>query len=607
MDNKGNSLETSSTANDHSNQFVSYLNSLQRSGGGNENALAEFQSCNENFSKIYVEHPLSSIIYNELSDPEGSHVVLTGHAGDGKSTIALEVYKRLNGIPIENPLENPMNLREDKDYITIIKDLSERDKEKDKELINDLLRNKRSYLLVSNTGTLMDLIKNNSELFNKDKISLESDVLRAISTNTGEGRLILGQTKFRVFNLARLDNLDLALKIFKKMLSPKNWEACNNLTCQKYCPIKFNVELIWNNQKLILERIFLAYRRMFEYGTRLTIRQFTEHLAYLITSGIDESEIYLSHQSGKGLNLRAHLFSNRFFGDDGIAPDHNAYKMKAIQEISNQEFGQRPSSVWEHKLWLRESEDKITIGIKDLNDEFEKLRDIGSGVRQPVGMNPDRAREQVRRMLYFMYDFEEKDQNFLGKYLNSPTLLMWQSWKQPNLTLGLNEKKLLEQKIYHVIQEHFTGVRLPEGSTHQNQRLYVTLSRRKNEIRQSAQIVLAQVDWNDATDLEIQVHKNIMDESRSDLVLIGRNQIEGINLELRVPFLDYVMLRHYGELGEVIHASYIERLDCFKAKFEERARNPKGEKIMLVRLRTDHTFKRQYYAINDYQLEVTNA
>lgn len=607
MDNKGNSLETSSTANGYSNQFVSYLNSLQRSGGGNENALAEFQSCNENFSKIYVEHPLSSIIYSELSDPEGSHVVLTGHAGDGKSTIALEVYKRLNGIPIENPLENPMNLREDKDYVTIIKDLSERDKEKDKELIDDLLRNTRSYLLVSNTGTLMDLIKSNSVLFNKDKIGLESDVLRAISTNTGEGKLIIGQTKFRVFNLARLDNLDLALKIFKKMLSPINWETCNNLSCQKCCPIKFNVELIWNNQKLILERIFLAYRRMFEYGTRLTIRQFTEHLAYLITSGIDESEIKISQQSGKGLDLRAHLFFNRFFGDDGICYDHNAYKMKAVQEISKQEFGQRPSSVWEHKLWLPESEDSITLGIKELNDEFDKLRDIGSGVRQPVGMNPDKAREQVRRILYFMYDFEEKERSFLGQYLNSPTLLMWQSWKQSNVTLGLNDKKLLEQKIYHVIQEHFTGVRLPEGSTHQNQRLYVTLSRRKNEIRQSAQIVLAQVDWNDATDLEIQVHKNIMDESRSDLVLTGRNQIDGIDLELRVPFLDYVMLRHYGELGEVIHASYIERLDCFKAKFEERARNPKGERIMLVRLRTDHTFKRQYYAISDYKLEVTNA
>lgn len=593
-------------SNAYCNSFVGYLNSMQRSGGSNENALAEFQSCNENFSKIYVAHPLSKIIYDELINPKGCHVILTGHAGDGKSTIALEVYKKFKGFS-ESPLDQPMKPREDINNISILKDLSERDKRDDMKLVDGIISNQQKFLLVSNTGALMDLVKSNSDKFQANKFSLESDVLKAISSNTGEEKLNIGQVKFRVFNLARLDNLSLAREIFKKMIMPQNWDICKNLSCEKNCPIKFNVDVIIRNQELILDRIFMAYRRMHEYGTRLTIRQYTEHLAYMITSGLEESDIKKVNQDGKKFDFRANLFLNRFFGDDGIRHDNNALKMKSVQEIKKQEFGQRPNTTWDHKLWMNDNENQITLGINELNIEFEKFRKLGSGFIQHAGMNPNQARLQVRRMLYFLYNFEDKDRNFLGQYLNSPTILMWQNWQQPSFTFGFNEKKMLEQKIFHVIQEHFTGIRLPEGSSQQDQRLFVTLSRRRNEVRQSAQIVLAQVAWSDATDLQLPKLKNIAGEIRCDLVLKGKNKIDGIDLDLRIPFLDYVILRHFGELGEVIHASYIERLDSYKAKFQESAKEKNEDGIMLVRLRTDNTFKRQYYSINNKKLEVTNV
>jgi len=69
------------------NPFIGYLNSLQRSGGSNENALAESQACNTQFASIHVAHPLADIIYEELRAPNGRHVILTGHAGDGKSPL----------------------------------------------------------------------------------------------------------------------------------------------------------------------------------------------------------------------------------------------------------------------------------------------------------------------------------------------------------------------------------------------------------------------------------------------------------------------------------------------------------------------------------------
>ncbi|RLB74089.1 MAG: hypothetical protein DRH03_02130, partial [Deltaproteobacteria bacterium] len=92
-----------------------------------------------------------------------------------------------------------------------------------------------------------------------------------------------------------------------------------------------------------------------------------------------------------------------------------------------------------------------------------------------------------------------------------------------------------------------------------------------------------------------------------DLVLCGKDRIDGVNLPLRVPFLDYVMMRHFGELGEVLEASYLERLDRFKAQVLERAIPADDDRIMLVRLRTDHTFRRQHFSVNDGRLEVTDV
>ncbi|MBT7790664.1 MAG: hypothetical protein HN757_17505 [Calditrichaeota bacterium] len=596
------------TAESHSNPFVGYLNSLQRFGGGNENAIAESQACNSQFAKIYVNHPLAEIIFNELINPAGQNIILTGHAGDGKSTIALEVYKRLKGFPIDQPLSNPMEPREDIGDISILKDLSERKIAHDRDLIVELLERSNRFLLVSNTGTLLDLLLNNQEALDRDKVTLESDVLEAISSESGEEVLKIGNLSFRVINLARIDNLGIARRIFEKMISDEQWQFCKNLPCKEYCPIIFNVDLIRNNAQIIVERIFIIYRKMYEYGARLTMRQFTEHLAYLITSGIEENDILNLHQKGKEFEMSAFMFYNRFFGDNGRTIDPEARKMKALKEIIKQGFGQQPSPYWEHKLWLRGMERNITLGIKDLDNGFEKLRQIGSGAKINLSIKPNNAREQVRRMLFFMYDFDENHTDFLSLFINSPTLLRWLEWQHSDIKISLSEKKTLESKIFHVIQEHFTGVRLPEGYSQLEQRLYITLKRRRNEFVQSAQVVLAQIDWNDATQLELKAFTSYSGEKRQDFVLMGKNQIKGIDLHLRVPFLDYVLLRHFGELGEILHASYIERLDCYKAKFQRRTSNEKEDGMMLIRLKTDHSFKRQNFEINsNNELEVTDA
>jgi hypothetical protein len=332
-------------------------------------------------------------------------------------------------------------------------------------------------------------------------------------------------------------------------------------------------------------------------------------LDYMITSGLDEADILAMQQKSPRPLVAEYLFYNRFFGDNGSLKDSAAFEMKAVQEIAEQGFGVRPCPGWEHRLWLRSGSSSLTLGlgIEMLDAEFEKMCRHGSRAAQVEGMTSDQAREQVRRMLYFLYDFQSAERNYLGQYLNSPTLLDWSAWQIPGAQLEFNEKTTLERKIYHVLQEHFTGVRLPEGSTQNDRRLYVTLSRRRSEVRQSAQVVLAQVDWGSSTALRLVASRNASGEVRQDLVLCGKDRIDGICLPLKVPFLDYVMMRHFGELGEVLEASYLERLDRFKAQVHECATAAEDDRIMLVRLKTDHTFRRQHFSVNGDRLEVSDV
>lgn len=596
----------------HNNPFVGYLNSLQQVGGSNENALAESQVCNEYFALLHVAHPLVQTILGELRDPSGRHIILTGHAGDGKSTLAIDVLKHLKYLSPEAPLPDPIGPREEVESanVTIIKDLSEQDKAKKSELIDELVENKKRFLLVSNTGTLLDLFKSHEDVLTPENGDLESCALKAISSDTGAADLDLKETRFKIFNLAMTDNLALAKQIFERMLDEDRWIACSEKECRETCPICINVDLIRKNKERVLDRIFLAYRRMYEYGIRLTLRQLTEHLAYMLTSGLEGSDIRILQEKAHRPLTIEFLFFNRFFGDNGAEADMAAIRMKSVKAVLDQGFGERPSPVWEHRLWLKTYGQAFPFNVAGCEKVFETLRDQGSRIqgKPNVKISPDRAREQVRRMLYFLYDFKDKDNAYIGQFLNSPSLLNWMDWQASEGRLKPRETTGLGQKVYHVLQEHFTGVRLPEGSSQGgDRRLYITLSRPRREVRQSAQIVLAELDWSTATHLELKEKIFANGRQRKDLVLRGKEPIKDIDLDLGVPFLDYVLMRHFGEFGEVLQAAYIERLDQYKARLQRRIGRDKAEEIMLVHLKTDHTFLRQQYSVSKGTLEVNDV
>lgn len=67
------------------------------------------------------------------------------------------------------------------------------------------------------------------------------------------------------------------------------------------------------------------------------------------------------------------------------------------------------------------------------------------------------------------------------------------------------------------------------------------------------------------------------------------------------------MLRNRGEIGKALQSSYIDRLERFKGQLIRLAAGRRTDDIMLVRLRTNHTFRRQIFAVREGRLEVTDA
>lgn len=80
----------------NNNPFVEYLNTMHQLDANNENAFAESQVNNEYYKKVKVQRPLSENVLEILHTQQPQTIVLTGHAGDGKTSILLQILETLN-------------------------------------------------------------------------------------------------------------------------------------------------------------------------------------------------------------------------------------------------------------------------------------------------------------------------------------------------------------------------------------------------------------------------------------------------------------------------------------------------------------------------------
>jgi serine/threonine protein kinase len=588
----------------HGNPFVAYLNTLHNATAANPNALAESQALHPYFGSIHVSLALTDFIERELTGHDGSHVILTGHAGDGKSTIGLELYKRLKQIPMMQPLREPLKpieniLTEAGNSISLIKDMSELS---GAERIANILNaaqgelGKQRWFIISNTGTLLNTLQSAAEKTGQNRFALENEMLRLLEKpDPGVFHLLNG--RFTVLNLARIDNIAISGKLLRKLVMSEHWERCEGCDIAVSCPIYCNVKALQEHQEIVITRIEWIYRRLFEYGHRLTVRQISAHLAYSLTAGLEYHDIREMASQAVPPDLTQFLFSNRFFGYRAAEEDEQARRLTAVRALLPLEMGAKPYAILERRVWMNES------GI--LPELPSILTSLSQSIKESIRTNsgeqaafPSRMRQQLRRLFYLFGDFPDDLHGFLANFLESQMLQEVETWQSSGKGPNALRRDMLKKQVLHVLQERYTGVRLPEHRALHD--LFITMKRGNDEIRQSVQIILAKIPLSNFA-LEFSLINTQFEPHRYMLTLVEKYSKEELRLEL--PFLDFVMLRSMGEVGQQLNMAYIDRLERFKAVLLE-SEHYKLQDLELLELTNDGQFQTRRLIFDDKTLQV---
>lgn len=566
------------------NPFVAYLNTLQGIDANNKGSLAESQARNPLFKELRVPHPLAAEIINELTGDDGGHVILTGHAGDGKSTLALEIIRALRGLPPDDPIPNGLKKREAISYggrtISIVKDLSECTEDERKVLVSDLFHpgTTERFLLVSNTGPILTLFRNNRDRTGEDVAAVEDRLLDAMDSSERR-EFTFGPVSFVVHNLARKDNLDLGMSLLEKMVSSSQWGRCQNCSASGRCPLFANRNLLLKFFPLVSQRIWMLYFRACAYGERFTMRQMSAHFSFLLTGGASCREMAACVASGAEIRLECHLFANLFWGDDGKNDIPQAVRqLHAVSVMREQHFDARFSPREERQFWNFGGGNPLATTDAMLAELETRVR--GGKKSSLCGLDAALMRRQYRRLVFFLGSPAPNGQDgfstFLSAFLNSPRLLDVKGWRDNPASF---KAKSLVVPIYNVLQEEFSGMRPPEG-TGKAGTLYITLNRRTSEIRQSVQLVLSKFEFQDTLEIRL---------VNGTPTLCGIGKLDGIRLDLPLPFLDYITAQNKGELGRGLQRSYRDRIEDLKARILAAIHTGDAQGLVLLRRRTDGT------------------
>lgn len=566
------------------NPFVAYLNTLQGIDANNKGSLAESQARNPLFKELRVPHPLAAEIINELTGDDVGHVILTGHAGDGKSTLALEIIRALRGLPPDDPIPDGLKKREAIPYggrtISIVKDLSECTEDERKTLVSDMFRPESTerFLIVSNTGPILTLFRDNRDRTGEDVAAVEDRLLDAMDSSKRH-EFTFGPISFVVHNLARKDNLDLGMSLLEKMVSSSQWDHCQSCSASGRCPLFANRNLLLKFFPLVSQRIWMLYFRAYAYGERFTMRQMSAHFSFLLTGGASCREMVARVASGAEVRLERHLFMNLFWGDDGKNDIPQAVRqLHVVSVVREQHFDAHFSPREERQFWNFGGGNPLATTDAALAELETRIR--GGKKSSLCGLDAALMRRQYRRLVFFLGSPAPNGNDgfleFLSAFLNSPRLLDVKGWRDNPASF---KAKSLVVPIYNVLQEEFSGMRPPEGAGKVGT-LFITLNRRTSEIRQSVQLVLSKFEFHD--NLEIR----LVDGTP---MLCGIGKLDGIQLDLPLPFLDYITAQNKGELGRGLQRSYRDRLEDLKARILAAIHTGDAQGLVLLRRRTDGT------------------
>ncbi|WP_028460087.1 hypothetical protein [Chloroflexus sp. Y-396-1] len=315
------------------NSFVEYLNRYTTASPDHEAAFDEFiaGAPPPAAGPLQLTTKLERFLQQLYQRDQPPSVILTGNAGDGKTYLCRRVASIIlqSNQPIDWDKLIDQPIRQNGQSLFIIKDLSELDEKKGKEVLQRLARTLREptcrdrYLIAANEGRLRALLAEVSEP------ELETEIRKQLD----QEHLEIDQ-KLLVINLTRVATSTFIFKALEWMTDSRHWRDCHHCPVQTKCPIFYNAQRIAD--KIVAHRIQQLYKILEETGSHITFRDMLIHLAYTISGGKRCEDIQTGIQERKDLSSLAYY--ENIFG----RADDEGFRRKAhvIQLLDLLEIGQ---------------------------------------------------------------------------------------------------------------------------------------------------------------------------------------------------------------------------------------------------------------------------
>lgn len=575
------------------NGFIAYLNSLHNVGAAGANALAESQALSRYFAELYEPFEIVDSICDILTGERDCIVVLTGHAGDGKSTVALDVFKRLKHLDPHEPLQIALNEietiahpRDAGRQIHVLKDMSELSATIRLEKVLKGFYDPGSWLIVSNTGPLLNTLADFAEQRNALP-DIESQILTYLNRPYNKDDitshiLTIFPKDVLILNMTRLDNVDLGSRVLTRMINHSGWSKCEGCDAHEACPLVLNQRALKATEGAAEERIRWIYQRLTAYEQRLTLRQMVAQLAYAMTGGLgcaEASDMVMSSPA-EGLDrgsegLEGILFSEGFFGYLKGKPSRDAQSLRAVELLRRQVFGGPIGVDFERQMQSTDAQTWASLPgpLEPLNRRWMQRAQESAGVQW---------RFAQRRMLYVFAQptphGHQAAETFWATFLQSPRLRDFDEWsRQQRLTMSYVERTRLTRACLRVLLEVFSGFSAGQFRPDQ-ERLYLTLRRPDRAVIQPTQFVMATLSFQDF-DL-------VYDASRRQPMFQYRHG--QVKLHLSLPLLDFIENRVTGNLGSELSRIHLAQLEWFRSELlRVVGSNPNEHRIQLLRAGID--------------------
>ena len=526
------------------NGFVDYLNSTNNVGGNSSGSLAEIQVKSIYYDSIKVDRNLGKYISECVKKGQHKAFILTGHAGDGKTSILVQVLKSLGRL---KACEGLCEIKEYNDFY-YCKDMSEIASNQQVAVLHEALsapaRN-RTSLLISNTGPLLKtfelLLKKDREnagleFSNEERLQLQSTLLTQLDRNVDES-VHIENYEFILVNIARVDNVPFATQIMRNIISDNLWTECKTCTCADRCPIKNNRDIVSKNFDRVACFVDNFYRYLYENDKRMTIRQMVGQISYALTGNLTCSYISHKHLKEPFFNYN---FANLFFGYRGLKKEKNASRVKGIEQIQRLELDRIALNI-DYGIFVRHDyscfSPSIQEELKAIMSRYRKhyqVSDEENVVNEKKQEEESLLRRAVRRY-YLFYSLAESSEDtdaiwnqiYGEAYTDYRNLLLSKQTK--------SQLKKIQSIFFAALYVKNTGY-LPD---HNQKTLPLTL-RREDDVFQNVMIMLGEVHKNDLEIIQIKTNSLFEDVT------------EKYNLFLRFGRADFAlslpMVSYFSEL-----------------------------------------------------------